>query len=123
MKKLLICLLLSLLLVGCSNNDTKKVTVHSLPNEEKSINSIIEKDNYIIVDVRTKEEYEESHIKGAINIPYDEINENIKLDKSKTIMVYCKSGTRSNIAYNTLISLGYDSYDMGAFDNINLDKE
>ncbi len=123
MKKLLICLLLSLLLVGCSNNDTKKVTVHSLPNEEKSINSIIEKDNYIIVDVRTKEEYEESHIKGAINIPCDEINENIKLDKSKTIMVYCKSGTRSNIAYNTLISLGYDSYDMGAFDNINLDKE
>ncbi len=123
MKKLLISLLLSLLLVGCSNNDTKKVTVHSLPNEEKSINSIIEKDNYIIVDVRTKEEYEESHIKGAINIPCDEINENIKLDKSKTIMVYCKSGTRSNIAYNTLISLGYDSYDMGAFDNINLDKE
>ena len=123
MKKILICLLLSLLLVGCSNNDTKKVTVHSLPNEEKSINSIIEKDNYIIVDVRTKEEYEESHIKGSINIPYDEINENIKLDKSKTIMVYCKSGTRSNIAYNTLISLGYDSYDMGAFDNINLDKE
>ena len=38
-------------------------------------------------------------------------------------MVYCKSGTRSGKAYNTLISLGYDAYDMGAFSDLQLEKE
>lgn len=78
---------------------------------------------YVIVDVRTKEEYNESHIKDAINIPYDEIDENIEIDKDKVIFVYCKSGNRSGIAYNTLKSLGYTVYDLGAFNNIDLEKE
>jgi len=123
MKRLLIIVLLVLLLVGCGK-EKGKVTVHSLPNvdiDEMAV--IIESGNYIIVDVRTKEEYDESHIKGAINIPYDTIDENTDLDKTKKIMVYCKSGVRSNKAYNTLISLGYDAYDMGAFSDIDLEKE
>ena len=110
MKKILICLFICLLLIGCSNN-----------LEESELDKIVSKNNYIVVDVRTKEEYDVSHVKGSINIPYDEINEETDLDKTKTILVYCKSGTRSNIAYNTLISLGYDAYDMGAFDSINLE--
>ena len=123
MKRLLIIVLLVLLLVGCGK-EKGKVTVHLLPNvdiDEMAV--IIESGNYIIVDVRTKEEYDESHIKGAINIPYDTIDENTDLDKTKKIMVYCKSGVRSNKAYNTLISLGYDAYDMGAFSDIDLEKE
>lgn len=70
---------------------------------------------YIIVDVRTKEEYEESHISGAINIPYDEITDNNTLDKDKIIFVYCRSGARSEIAFNTLTNLGYTVYGLGAF--------
>ncbi len=110
MKRLFCLLLIVFVLVGCGKTESK-------------LDKIIAKNNYIIVDVRTASEYEESHVKGAINIPYDEIAEEVDLDKSKTIMVYCKSGKRSNIAYNTLTSLGYDVYDMGAFDNITLEKE
>lgn len=84
---------------------------------------IMKENEYVIVDVRTKEEYEQSHIKDAINIPYDEIDETIDLEKNKIIFVYCKSGNRSGIAYNTLIDLGYTVYDLGAFANIDLDKE
>ena len=87
------------------------------------LDEIIKKNNYIIVDVRTKEEYDESHVKNSINIPYDEIDENTDLDKNKTIIVYCRSGARSKKAYDTLKDLGYDVYDLGAFDKIKLDKE
>ncbi len=114
-KKILCCLLIitmGLLLVGCSEE-----------KEMSSLDKILKEDNYIIVDVRTKEEYDTSHVKDSINIPYDEIDENVELDKDKTILVYCKSGGRSNIAYNTLKDLGYDVMDLGAFDSIDLEKE
>ncbi len=124
MKKLVLFLLISLLLFGCSKYEPKEVRIFSDPViDYDEIDSIIEGGNYIIVDVRTKEEYDESHVKGSINIPYDEIDENTNLDKSKTIIVYCRSGNRSSKAYNNLKSLGYDVYDLGAFDKITLEKE
>ena len=83
----------------------------------------MEKDSYVVLDVRTNSEYAESHVKGSINIPYDEIDETTDLDKTKTILVYCKSGVRSNKAYNTLKSLGYDVVDLGAYNTVTLEKE
>ena len=79
--------------------------------------------NYIIVDVRTKEEYESSHIRGAINIPYDEIDESIELDKSKKILVYCQSGNRSKKAFVSLTNIGYNVYNLGGIEDIDLPKE
>ena len=117
MKKIsliIIMIISSLTLVGCSNS-------HSIQVNE--FDEILSKNNYIIVDVRTKEEYNEKHVKGSINIPYDEIDEKTSLDKNKTIIVYCRSGRRSKIAYDALKSLGYDAYDLGAFDKISLEKE
>ena len=77
-----------------------------------------------IVDVQEQAVRDaEGHVKNSINIPYDEIDEKIDLDKEKTIMVYCKSGKRSNIAYNTLKDLGYDVIDLGAYDAVTLEKE
>lgn len=110
MKKILIILILSFMLCGCNNKETK------------TIEEIMKKNNYIIVDVRTNEEYNQGHVVDALNIPYDVI-ENSNLDKTKTIFVYCKSGNRSNIAYNKLSNLGYDVYDLGAFNDIDLPKE
>ena len=124
MKKLVLFLLISLLLVGCSKYEPREVRVFSDPLiDYEEINTIIEGGNYIIVDVRTKEEYDESHVKGAINIPYDEIDEKTNLDKTKTILVYCKSGNRSTKAFDTLTSLGYNVYNMGAFSDLKLEKE
>ena len=99
------------------------ITLVSCSKTKSKLDLIIENNNYIIVDVRTKEEYNEKHVKTSINIPYDEIDENTTLDKNKTIIVYCKSGSRSSKAYNTLKELGYDVYDAGAFDKLNLEKE
>ena len=125
--KIIIILVVFLSLIGCTEEkkEEKKVTIHKM--EEKDLNTqikeLIDQGNYIIVDVRTKAEYDQSHIKGSINIEYDKIDENVKLDKDKLIMVYCKSGKRSTTAYNTLKGLGYNVFNMGAFENINLEKE
>jgi phage shock protein E len=67
------------------------------------------KDGAIIVDVRSKGEFDGGHIKGAINIPVDQLTNNLdKLkDKNKTIITCCASGMRSTVAKNTLKSNGY----------------
>ena len=68
-----------------------------------------EKD-YIILDVRTVEEYEAGHIPRAICIPNETIEtENPKelLDKEQLILIYCRSGNRSKQASEKLVALGY----------------
>lgn len=115
--KIFIILLMCLSLCGCGAEKEIKQN----PNTE--LKEILLEDNYIIVDVRTKEEYDEGHLKDALNIPFDEIREETELDKNKTILVYCKTGNRSGMAEDTLTELGYEVYDLGAFDNINLPKE
>ena len=65
---------------------------------------------YIIIDARTQSEYDEGHIPGAILIPEYEIAaraENELLDKDQLILVYCRSGRRSEIAAEELVKLGY----------------
>lgn len=65
---------------------------------------------YIILDVRTEEEYEEGHIPKATLIPDYEIEikaEEILKDKNQLILVYCRSGRRSKLAAESLIKLGY----------------
>jgi len=111
MKKFLIVLFLSLTLIGCSKKDNLN-----------PLDEVINKNNYVIIDVRTQDEYYSGHIKDAINIPYDQI-ESLDVSKDKDILVYCASGKRSSIAYNKLVSLGYNVYDLGAFNQIDLEKE
>ena len=80
MKKILIILILTLIFCGCNNLETKDL---NLTHEE--IVEIINQGNYLILDVRTKEEYEIGHIKDSLNIPYDEINEDIYSDSLNNI--------------------------------------
>ena len=115
---LLVSILLCLI-VGCEKQEEIKVG----ESKEEMIERVLKEKNYVVVDVRTKEEYEDSHVKNALNIPYDEIDENTDLPKDKIIMVYCRSGKRSNIAYNTLKKLGYEVIDLGSFDSVILEKE
>ena len=72
----------------------------------------------IIVDVRTKEEYDGGHIPNSLLIPYDEIEAKAATllpDKNASIIVYCRSGRRSEIAAKSLMKLGYTNVaDMGA---------
>ena len=62
----------------------------------------------VVVDVRSKEEYMEGHIRNSLNIPLDVLNRNIaKLDKESVIITVCQSGIRSRSAANFLKEIGF----------------
>ena len=107
MKKILI--LLIFLLVGCTTN------TYTTISQSEAKKMMKEEKDYIILDVRTKEEYAEGYIDGAINIPLNEIENTNKLnDKDQIIFVYCRSGNRSKQASEILANLGYTNvYDIG----------
>lgn len=66
--------------------------------------------DYILIDARTQEEFDQGHIAGAIMIPEYEIGERAKEelpDKDALILVYCRTGRRSKIAAQTLADMGY----------------
>lgn len=67
----------------------------------------------IIVDVRRKDEYKAGHIPGAVLLTMETISAEtaakVLPDKSKMILVYCRSGRRSKIAAQTLSELGYSN--------------
>ena len=62
----------------------------------------------LLLDVRTLEEFNQGHIAGAILSPYDALETMFKeQDKSRPIVLYCRSGNRSSIALRTLSRMGY----------------
>lgn len=67
--------------------------------------------NRYIIDVREPDEYAESHVEGAINIPPFELMrgpaELKQIPKDATIILYCRSGSRSNASMHILRALGY----------------
>ena len=74
-------------------------------------------DPYILLDVRTAEEFADEHIAGATLIPSDEILERATTelpDKNALIMVYCRSGVRSAAVVDELVEMGYTNiHDLG----------
>lgn len=115
MKKVFICILVTILLCGCSNNVTATAIDGAKAHE-------MYLEGAILLDVRTMEEYMEYRLENSILIPVDSINEetlNQKIsDKNTKIIVYCRSGNRSKKASQKLIDLGYiNVYDMGSIDN------
>ncbi len=77
----------------------------------------------ILIDVRSKQEYDEYHLEGAICIPTYELTDEILKrvnNKEQTIIVYCQSGGRSRKAIGLLKKMGYQSlYEIkGGLDNL-----
>ena len=111
MKKLIFLLLAVMMLTACGQdkeNDQGAVYMNITAEEAKQIMDTEE--GYIILDVRTQEEYDEGHIPGAIVISHEEIAEKaeeVLTDKDQLILVYCRSGRRSKIAAEALLELGY----------------
>ncbi len=66
----------------------------------------------ILLDVRTREEYAGGHVPGSRNIPLDRLS-TAKLEKSRPIFVYCRSGTRSAQACAQLTEQGYEAINLG----------
>ena len=111
MKKLVFLLLAVMMLTACGQDTEKNqgaVYMNITAEEAKQI--MDNEEGYIILDVRTQEEYDEGHIPGALVISYEEIEEKaeeVLTDKDQLILVYCRSGRRSKIAAEALVELGY----------------
>ena len=103
--------LILFLLCGCERKKTE-INLFITITSEEAMKRMEEESDFLILDVRTKEEYEEGHIKDAINIPNEVIGqeaESVLKDKEQTIFVYCRSGRRSKEACQTLCELGYSN--------------
>ena len=106
-----ICLALFILILSSSCIFSKGEGYKRISMDEAK--TLMEKEEgYILLDVRTKGEYESGYIPGAINIPLSDIDEKIISflpDKSQMILVYCRSGNRSREASDKLSKLGYSN--------------
>lgn len=88
---------------------TVSITYEQISQEEAK-RIMDTEDDYVIIDARTEAEFREGHIEGAILIPEYEITERAEKEipeKETLILVYCRSGRRSKIAADALVSLGY----------------
>lgn len=113
-KKILsICLTILLCLFvfsGCNQDKNSKENIYMQITAKEAKNIMNNETDYLILDVRTEEEFAEAHIEGAILIPDYEIAqkaESILTNKDQLILVYCRSGRRSKIAASELAAMGY----------------
>ena len=116
MNKYLTGLLALALLAGCSAAQSSAASFQQISQEE-AMRIMEEETGYILLDVRTLDEYNESHIPGAVCIPNEHINTTPPSqlpDKSQTILVCCRSGNRSKQAAQKLADMGYTKvYEFG----------
>ncbi len=125
MKKIMIAaavlVILVLVLTGCANTSSEEESMNEKtqyvkisPEEAKEI---MDNEEVIVLDVRTKSEYDQGHIEGSVLLPVDEISskaEEVLKDKKAKILVYCRSGNRSATAAKTLIEMAYENvFDFG----------
>lgn len=108
-----------------STDEAKGYTTISA-DEAKAI--IDENPHAVILDVRTKEEYDEKHIPDSILIPNETINEEtvseLGLTSDSAILIYCRSGNRSKDAASKLAKLGYSNlFDFGGIKDWPYDTE
>lgn len=136
MKKLSVLILiisfLSIAFAGCVNanmqdninNENGGVYMRISGDEAKKM--IDENKSLIILDVRTPAEYEAKHIPGAMLVPNETIkNQELEgIKKDDTILVYCRSGHRSQQAAEKLIAMGYKHvYDFGGINTWQYETE
>jgi rhodanese-related sulfurtransferase len=111
MKKLMLIVMVLMLLTACGQTEnSNKEAVYMNITAEEAKRIMDSEEGYIILDVRTQEEYDDGHIPGAIVISHEEIvekAEKVLTDKDQLILVYCRSGRRSKIAAEALVKLGY----------------
>ena len=120
MRKYIVILVSIIMIMGLTGCEEQSMSYMQISIEEAV--SMMEKEtDYIILDVRTAEEFTEKHIPNAINIPNETIGteELAELpDKNQLILVYCRSGNRSKQASEKLVALGYTKiYEFGGIND------
>ena len=98
------------------SNTYAQTVQKKIGNTDKSASSILDEvraGNAYLVDVRTPQEYQSGHLKHTRNIDYNGpgfSNTIAKLNKTKPVYLYCRSGNRSGKALDSLKALGFKSY-------------
>lgn len=86
-------------------------------SQDEALKMMQEQTDYLIVDVRRPDEFAEGHIAGAINVPNEEITDEMPEllpDKDQLLLIYCRSGNRSKEASQKLADIGYTNvYEFG----------
>lgn len=111
-KILVLILCLCLLCTGCASDsgNADETPLYSSITMEDAATLLESENDYLLLDVRTEQEYFSGHIPGAMCIPNEDIDETvveILTDKEQVIFVYCRSGNRSKQAAEKLANLGY----------------
>ena len=105
-----------LALSGCGAAE-KEGSVYMNINPKKAKEMMENSEEFVLLDVRSEEEFSEGHIPGAMVIPHEEILKRADAElpeKDVPVFVYCRSGRRSKIAAEALVSLGYSEvYEFG----------
>ncbi len=104
MKKVFAFIFILFLLTACSS---KEGTITKI-NCDK-MKEVMSSKEAVLLDVRSKEEYDAGHLDKAKNEPLTKIDE-LEIDKETPIIVYCKSGVRSNEAAKMLKKNGLYKY-------------
>lgn len=127
-------ILFGLIVTGCtseksessvtSEKATLPVSVKITAEEAKNM---MDSSEVLVVDVRTKEEYESGHVPGAILLPLADLQSgdfSLLTDKNETLLLYCRSGNRSGQAAKLLTNEGYTNvYDFGGIIDWSYDVE
>ena len=136
-KRLLMAVIAVFILAGCAQNqeaasdgamgvssvesevssDEEEGSGYQQISQEEAMKMMEEEDDYLILDVRTPEEFAEGHIPDAVNIPNETIGSDVSdvlKDKDQILLIYCRSGNRSKQASSKLAMMGYTNiYEFG----------
>lgn len=108
-------MVLLMCLSGCVSDEHEAAYTQITQEEVKRI--MEEESGYLIIDVRTEEEFQEGHLPGAVNIPNETIGDSrpsILTDTKQKLLIYCRSGNRSRQAAQKLADMGYRNvYEFG----------
>lgn len=107
MKKIAFLVLVAVMTISCQSQSHPKIKVLEVADYKQEIN----KESVQLIDVRTPSEFNSGAIENAININVSDasFDEQIqKLDKSKPVYVYCRSGARSQTAAHRMVGLGFE---------------
>ena len=100
-----------LLLTSCGGATYTQIS------QDEAMQMMQDESDYLIVDVRRPDEFAEGHIAGAINVPNEEIRDEMPEllpDKDQLLLIYCRSGNRSKEASQKLADIGYTKvYEFG----------
>ena len=110
MKFLALLILAALTLTGGGAASKAPDAAYRQISQEEAASLMESEEDYVILDVRTPEEFADGHISGAVNLPNESIGTEALPqlpDKDQMLLVYCRSGNRSRQASEKLAALGY----------------